>query len=61
MDGLRAKYGRLTPQEKEANERRMNLPWSVSKPIEDLFDQLEECYIVVLIAKPLYTKEQMID
>lgn len=61
IDGLRSKYGKPTPQEKEENERQINLSWNPSEPVENLFDQLEECYVVALIVKPAYTMDQMID
>ena len=32
-----------------------------NEPIEDLYDRLEECFVVALVAKPAYTMDQMVD
>ena len=61
LNNLRTCYGRLAPIEKTQNEARWSAPWNPSDPVEDLFDRLEECYIIALTAKPAYTQDQMID
>ena len=35
--------------------------WNPSEPIKLLFDQLEDCYVLSVAAKPTYIQEQMID
>ena len=61
LDGLRAKYGTCSPNEKTANNQRFDQPWDPNEPIEALFDRLEECYIFSILAKPPFTLEQLID
>ena len=58
---LRTKYGTATPNDKAANEQALNQPWNPNKPIESLFDRLEECYVYSIMAKPPYTMEELID
>ena len=58
---LRDSYGRPTPAEKEANETAFNTEWDPSDPIEAFFDRLEDCFITAFIAKPPFTKPQLID
>ena len=60
-DGLKARYGRPTPAEKTANKVLWSTGWYPRDPIEELFERLEECYVIALVTKPPYTKEQMID
>ena len=36
-------------------------PYNPSDPIKDLFDRLEECFVVALVAKPAYSTEQIVD
>eukprot|EP00956_Cyclotella_meneghiniana_P027023 scaffold59786_cov98-Cyclotella_meneghiniana.AAC.1 len=48
--------GRVT-----ANGRRFDEPWDPNKPIDALFDRLEDCYIFAMQNKPPFTLEQMID
>ena len=50
-----------TPNEKTHNETMWTAPYNPSDPIEDLFDRLEECFVIALIAKPVYSTEQMVD
>ena len=47
--------------EKTANEALWSTGWNPQDPIEELFERLEECYVIALVTKPPYTKEQMID
>ena len=61
FDGLTARYGRPTPAEKTANEVLWSTGWNPQDPIEELFERLEECYVIALVTKPPHTKEQMID
>jgi hypothetical protein len=61
LDNLRTKYGACTPNEKTVNNQRFDQPWDPNEPIEALFDRLEECYIFSIMAKPLFTLEQVID
>ena len=58
---LRDSYGRPTPAEKEANETAFNTEWNPIDPIEAFFDRLEDCFITAFIAKPPFTKPQLID
>ena len=60
LNNLRSCYGRLAPIEKTQNEAQWSAPWNPSDPVEDLFDRLEECYIIPLTAKPAYTQDHMI-
>ena len=50
----------MTPAEKKMEED-WSAAWNPSEPIELLFDQLEDCYVMSVAAKPAYTQEQMID
>jgi len=61
FDGLTARYGRPTPDEMIANEVLWSTGWNPQDPMEELFERLEECYVIALVTKPPYTKEQMID
>ena len=61
LNVLRTNYGKLGPAEKTENERKWSEAWNPSEPIEELFDRLEECYVLALVNKPEYTQEQMID
>ena len=59
---LRANYGRPSPGEKEINDNRFKMPWKHgTETIEELFNRLEECYVIALRAKPAYTVEQLIN
>ena len=49
------------PNEKTHNKRIWAAPYNPSDPIEDIFDRLEECFIVALVSKPAYSTEQMMD
>jgi len=62
LDRLRSLYGKPTPGEKRANDTRFNQGWDAgTETIEELFDRLEDCYTIAIVAKPPYTLEQMID
>ena len=61
LDDLHNLYGCPSPGEKKTNENTFGAPWNPSEPIEELYDRLEECYVVAIVAKPAYTKAQMID
>ena len=61
LDGLRAKYGICSPNEKTANNQRFDQQWDPNEPIESLFERLEEAYIFSILAKPPFTLEQLID
>ena len=41
LNALRANYGRMTPAEKSAMERRWSESWNPNEPIENFFDCLE--------------------
>ncbi len=58
---LRRRYGKATPAKKAANQAQFDQGWNPADPIEVLFDRLEECFLFAKVAKPEYTKEQMID
>ena len=59
---LRTIYGRPSPGEKEVNDNRFKMPWQHgTETIEELFNRLEECYVIALRAKPAYTVEQLVD
>ena len=36
-------------------------PYNSSDPLEDLFDRLEEFFVVALVAKSAYSIEQMVE
>eukprot|EP00956_Cyclotella_meneghiniana_P021067 scaffold37874_cov42-Cyclotella_meneghiniana.AAC.11 len=61
LDGLRAKYGICSPNEKTANNQQFDEGWNPNDPIEMLFDRLKECYIFSILNKPQFTIEQLID
>ena len=61
LDHLSNLYGRLTPNEKTHNKTMCTAPYNPRDPIEDIFDRLEECFVVALIAKPAYSTEKMVD
>ena len=61
LDHLSNLYGRPTPNEKTHNKMMWAASYNPSDPIEDLFDRLEECFVVALVSKPAYTTEQMVD
>ena len=42
-------------------EAEWSAAWNLSKPIELLFDQLEDRYVLSVAAKLAYTQDQMID
>ena len=46
---------------KTHNETMWAAPYNPSDPIEDLFDRLEECFVVALVAKLAYSTEKMVD
>ena len=47
--------------EKTMNEANWAAAYNPNEPIEDLYDRLEECFVVALVAKPAYTMDQMVD
>ena len=61
LDHLQNLYGRPTPMENTMNEASWAAAYNPSKPIEDLYDRLEECFVVALVAKPAYTMDQMVE
>ena len=61
LQGLQDNYGQMTPTEKTKMEADWSAAWNPSEPIEILFDQLEDCYVLSVAAKPEYTQDQMID
>ena len=61
INDLHTHYGATNPAEKEVNESKWGVRWNPSNPIKDLFDCLEECYTIAIIALPPYVMEQMID
>ena len=61
LDHLRNLYGRPTPMEKKMNEANWAAAYNPNEPIEDLYDRLEECFVVALVAKLAYTMDQMVD
>ena len=52
FDHIRNLYGRPTPNEKTYNETKWAAQYNPSEPIKDLFDRLEECFLVALVEKP---------
>ena len=61
LAGLRDMYGVPTPDEKTRNEACFLARWVSGKPIEELFDRLEDCYIKSIVMQPPLTREQMLD
>ena len=47
--------------EKKMNEANWAAAYNPNETIEDLYDRLEECFVVALVAKPAYTMDQMVD
>ena len=43
------------------NKSRWSTGWNPSNPIKELFNRLEECYVIAIVALPPYMMEQMID
>ena len=46
LDHLRNLYGRPTPNKKPHNKTMWEAPYNPSDTIKDLFDRLEECFVV---------------
>ena len=61
LNTLRSNYGRMTPLEKSAMEKRWSEQWNPNEPIENFFDRLEDCYVQSITQPPAYTSEQMVD
>ena len=61
LDHLRNLYGRPTPNEKIHNKTMWTAPYNPSDPIEDIFDRLEEWFVLALVAKPAYSTEKIVD
>ena len=61
LDHLPNLYGRPTPNEKTHNKTMWAAPYHPSDPIKDIFDCIEECFVVALVAKPAYSTEQKVD
>ena len=40
LDHINDSYGTITPDDLQANEDSMNVPWSPEQPLEDLFNQV---------------------
>ena len=57
LDHLRNMYGRPTPREKTIKEGNWVAAYNPNEPIEDLYDRLEECFVVALVYKPAYTMD----
>ena len=47
--------------EKTTNEENWAAAYNPNEPIEDLYDRLEECFVVAIVAKPSCTMDQMVD
>ena len=60
LQGLQDNYRQMTPTEKTKMEAEWSATWNLLEPIELLFDQLEDCYVLSVAAKPSYTQDQMI-
>ena len=61
LQGLQYNYGQMTPTEKTKMEADWSAAWNPSEPIKLLFDQLEDCYVLSVAARPAYTQDQIID
>ena len=61
LNRLRSNYGRMTPLEKSAMEKRWSDQWNPNEPIENFFDRLENCYVQSITQPPAYTSERMVD
>ena len=60
LNALRIRYDKPKPNKDRANEAAFSTPWTIALPIEDYFFRLEECYITVPVALPVYTMDQMV-
>ena len=54
-------YGQITTAEVNEQDERWHRDWNPSKPIEQLIDRLEECYIFTIYMPPAYTSAQLIE
>ena len=61
LDHLCNLYSSSTPNKKTHNKTMWTAPYNPSDPIEDIFDRLEECFVVAIVAKPAYSTEKTVD
>ena len=61
LQGLQDNYGQMTPAEKTKMEADWSAAWNLSEPIEILFDRVEDCYLLSVATKPVYTQDHMTD
>ena len=55
LNHLRLNYGRMTPLEKSAMEKRWSDQWNLNEPIENFFDRLKDCYVQSITQPQAYT------
>ena len=54
-------YGRLTPQDLKLNTERMNTPYNINSPIENIFEQIEDAIYIASIAQALFNNNQILN
>ena len=54
-------YGQLTPQDLKNNNDEMNQPYNVTKPIETLYEQIEQARDVTISANAPYNEAQILN
>jgi len=55
------RYGRPTPAEKIDKKALWSAGWNPQVLIEELFERLEECYVIALVTKASHPKEHIIN
>jgi hypothetical protein len=61
LDHLYLKYGRISAQDLEVNDKRLKAPYDVNQPIETLFDQISQAIDLADAAGAPYTPAQIIN
>jgi hypothetical protein len=61
LDHLYTKYGRISPQDLEANDKRFKTAYDPAQPIETLFEQVSRAMDLADAAGAPYTPEQILN
>jgi len=54
-------YGRLNPQDLKMNSERMNTPYDIHSPIENLFEQIEDAVYIAATAHAPFNDNQIVN
>jgi len=54
-------YGRLNPQDLKLNTDRMNVPYDIHSPIENLFEQIEDAVYIASTAHAPFNDNQIVN